>query len=138
VALFPCFSTANNRIEFHAFDPMQGFNDPSASSEYHWRVEQIAPYRQATIRRLILTYRDLGEIFATFTITGVNDAQKVISTSQGLGFGNATPTGRLMTVPVDILLTGMNLQVSVKREKNDGPLSIAQLVVVGEVEETQL
>jgi hypothetical protein len=136
--LFPCYSVNNNQMEFHTFDPTQGFNDPNASSEYHWRVEQIAPYRQATIRRLVLTYRDFGEIFATFTITGVNDAQKEISTSQGLGFGNATPTGRLMTVPVDILLTGMNLQVSVEREKGAGPLSIAQLVVVGEVEETQL
>jgi hypothetical protein len=138
IALFPCFNTISNRNEFHSFDPTQGFNDPVASSEYHWRVEQIAPYRQATVRRIILTYRDMGQVVATFTVTGSNDAQQVVSTSTPVGFGNKIPTGRLMTVPVNLLLTALNPQVSVFREKNEGPLSIVQIVVVGEVEENSL
>ena len=138
IALFPCYSVNNNRYEYHTFDPTQGFNDPNASSEYHWRVEQVAPYRQATVRRIILTYRDLGQVAVTFTVTGSNDMQQVVSSSTSLGFGNAIPTGRLMTVPVNILLTALNPQVSVLRDKNEGPLSIAQIVVIGEVEETEL
>ena len=138
IALFPCFSVQNNRVEYHSFDPTQGYNDPYADSENHWRVEQVAPYRQATVRRIILTYRDMGQVVATFTVTGSNDVQQVVSTSTPVGFGNKIPTGRLMTVPVNLLLTALNPQVSVFREKNEGPLSIVQIVVVGEVEENSL
>jgi hypothetical protein len=129
-ALFPCFSVYNSRVEYHALAPSQGINDPLASSSYSWRVEQWNPYRQATIKRLLLTFRDLGQVTVTWTITGVNDDQEVISASQVTTFGNTVPTGKLMTIPINMTLTGLNLQVSVFRAANAGPLAIAQLVPV--------
>jgi len=138
IALFPCYNVYNSRVEYRALDPTQGFNDPLAARHYSWRVEQFKPYRQATIRRLIVTFKDIGQATMTWTITGVNDIQEVISKSVSLGFGNRTPTNRLMTVPVDFMLTGMNLQISVDQNPNDGPLCIVQMFPVGTIEENEL
>jgi hypothetical protein len=132
------FNVNSDMVEFRAYDPTQGFNDPNSASLYFWRYEQIRPYRQATIRRLMLTYRDLGQVSVTFSITGSTDQGQVISASTTLGFGNKVPTNRLLTTPVDILLTCIMPQVSVFRDKGAGPLSIVQLVPVGVVEETEL
>lgn len=141
VALFPCFNSHNNRNEYHAFDPTMGFNDPLAASTYSWRYEQfsgsegsVGSFNQPTIRRLILTFRDLGRVTVTFTLTGCNDKGEVVTNSTSLGFGSATPTNRLLVTPVDIVLTCQIPQLSVRREANDGPLSIVQVVMLGEVE----
>jgi hypothetical protein len=145
IALYPCFNINTQQVEFHAFDPTQGYNDPLASSEYFWRYEKIqgmegssGGYRQPTIRRLIVTYRDLGQVTTTWTITGSNDLGKVVSNSVSVGWGNKVPTGRLMTTAINIVLTCMMPQISVFRDKNAGPLSIAQMFPVGTIEETKL
>jgi hypothetical protein len=145
IALYPCFNINTQQVEFHAWDPTQGFNDPLASSEYFWRYEQIpgmegssGGFRQPTIRRLIVTFRDLGQVTTTWTITGSNDLGQVVSKSVGIGWGNKVPTFRLMTVAINIVLTCMMPQISVFRDKNAGPLSIAQMFPVGEVEATKL
>ena len=145
IALYPCFNINTQQVEFHAWDPTQGFNDPLASSEYFWRYEQIpgiqgssGGYRSPTIRRLIVTYRDLGQVTTTWTITGSNDLGQVVSKSVGVSWGNKVPTLRLMTTKVDIMFTCIMPQISVFRDKNAGPLSIAQMFPVGTVEETQV
>lgn len=137
-ALYPCLNIRNRQTEYRTFDPMQGFNDPLLPSRYSWRVEQVKPYRQLTIRRVIWTFTDLGQVAATWTLTGVNDQQKVVSQSILLGVGNNPPTFRIMTMPVDISLTGMNMQLSVSRDANAGPLSVLSLLMVGEIEENTL
>jgi hypothetical protein len=86
----------------------------------------------------MLTFRDLGQVSVTFTIIGSTDDGKVVSASTSLGFGNKVPTNRLLTTPVDILLTAIMPQASVFKDKGAGPLSIVQLVPVGVVEETEL
>jgi hypothetical protein len=145
IALYPCFNVNTQQVEFHAWDPTQGYNDPLASSEYFWRYEMIpgmegssGGYRQPTIRKLIVTYRDLGQVTMTWTITVSNDLGQSVSKSVGVSWGNKIPTGRLMTTKVDIVATGMMPQISVFRDKNAGPLSIVQMFPVGEVETTRL
>ena len=145
IAIFPCFNVPSNRTEYHAFDVTQGFNDPYAASDYSWRVEQPGAqqgstgiFRQATVRRIILTFRDLGQVTATFTITGANDNQDVVSQSTSLGFGSKAPTLRLFTIPINFQITCLLPQLSVHRDANAGPLSIVQVVMVGEVEEVTL
>ena len=138
VALFPCFSIANNRTEYHAFDPAMGFNDPLAASSYSWRVEQIKPYRQASIRRIIVCYRDLGRVSVTFTVKGSDDFGNVISTSTAIGWGSPSPTNRLFMIAVDLVFTGQLPQLSVLREANAGPVSIVQAVLIGECETNTL
>jgi hypothetical protein len=137
-ALFPCLNIVSGLTEYRTFDPTQGFNDPNAGSFYEWRAEQSRPYRQATIRRVIVTFTDLGQVTTTWTLTGSTDFGQPITQSTSVGFGNSPPSGEVLTVPVDLTLTGLNLQLSVTRAPNAGPLSIVQVVLIGTIERNTL
>jgi hypothetical protein len=129
IALYP----ANGNI--WAFDPLSNFNDPIDGSNYFWRVEELAVGRKPTISRLFVTYRDLGLVNVTFTITAVQDNQTVVSSSAAATLGNASPTGYLMTKEVDMpQISGMNFQLSASRLAGAGPLSIAKIKVCGRME----
>ncbi len=133
IALYPVLNIANNQMEYRTFDSGRVPNDQLLPSSYSWRVEQANAYEQFTIRRIIWTFTDLGQVTATWTLTGVNDAQEVISASTSLGVGNNPATGRIMTVPVDILLVGLNMQLSISRKANDGPLSVLSVLMITDV-----
>jgi hypothetical protein len=135
VCLYPCLNTVTNQMEYRTFDVSQPANDPVNASSYLWRVEQMKPYRNPTVRKLLWTFTDLGQVTVTWTLTGVTEQQKVIQQSTSLGVGNKVPTLAMMTVEVDINITGMNLQLSVSRNAGDGPLSVVKVVIVGEIEE---
>lgn len=128
IALYP----ANMNI--WAFDPAAGFDDPSDAGSYFWRVEELMVGRKPTISRLFVTYRDLGLVTVTFTLTGVQDDQTVVTNSATVVLGNASPTGFLMTKEVDLPLSGMNMQLSVARAAGVGPLSISKIKICGRVE----
>lgn len=138
MALFPCFNALNNESEFMAFDPTQGFNDLVNPSSYNFRVEDFLPYRTATVRRIILTYTDLGQVSAVLTLTGCNDNQEVVSNSVTKVLGNETPTQAILTVAIDLMLTAMNQQLNISRANAAGPLSITKVWLIGEVEEVKL
>jgi hypothetical protein len=138
IALYPVLNVANNQMEYRTFDVGAVPNDKILPSSYSWRVEQANAYQQYTIRRIIWTFTDLGQVTATWTLTGVNDAQQVISASTALGVGNNPATGRIMTVPVDILLVGLNMQLSVSRNANDGPLSVLSVLMITDIPQVTL
>ena len=142
LALYPCTNILTGQTEYRTFDPTQFPNDPNLPSFYSWRVEQIGgQYRNPTIRKLLWTFLDLGQVSVIWTLTGVTEQQQVISSSTGIGVGNAVPTLAVMTVEVDIfggVFTGMNLQLSVSRAAGAGPLSILKVAIIGEVEDTSL
>ena len=117
-----------------AFDPNSGYNDPLDGSSYFWRVEEIAVGRKPTISRIFCTYRDLGQVTTVWTLTAVDDSQKVVTNSATRVLGNTVPTGYLMTAEIDLPLSGMNMQLSVSRKAGAGPLSIAKVKVCGRVE----
>jgi len=135
VALYPCTNVITGKTEYRTFDPTQPPNDPVLPSSYTWRVEQVLPYRNPTIRKLFWTFTDLGQVSVSWTLTAVTEQQKVISQTTSLGVGNYIPTYAIMTVEVDINLTGMNLQLSVSKLAGAGPLSVLKVVIIGEVEE---
>jgi hypothetical protein len=142
LALYPCTNILTGLTEYRTFDPTQPANDPLLPSSYAWRVEQIGgQYRNPTIRKLLWTFTDLGQVSVTWTITGVTEQQQVISSSTPIGVGNAVPTYATMTVEIDIVggvWTGMNLQLSVSKLAGAGPLSILKVAIIGEVENTTL
>jgi len=119
----------------YAFDPNSGYNDPIDGCSYFWRVEEIAVGRKPTIDRLFVTYRDLGQVTTTWTLTAVDDSQKVVTQSATAVLGNATPTGYLMTQQIFIpVISGMNMQLSVYKAAGAGSLSISKVKVCGRVE----
>lgn len=137
-AFYPCLNLASGLNEYRTFDVTQPQNDPVNPSSYAWRVEQIKSYRNPTIRKLLWTYTDLGQVSVSWMLTGTNENGQVVSQTTSLGVGNLVPTYAMMTTEVDINLTAMNLQLSVSKQAGEGPLSVVKIVMVGEVEEVTL
>ena len=123
----------------YAFDPTLGYNDPNNPANYSYKVEEVVPGATPTISKLIVTYRDLGSVFLTFTLTGTTDDQQVVSNSTAVSLGNFIPTGRIMTRnDIGLTLTAQNLQLSWSRPKGAGSLAIVSLVLVGRVDPSEL
>lgn len=122
-------------VAFYAFDPSLGFNDPQAGGFYSFKVEEIIPGRVPTIRKVIAVYRDLGLASFSFSLSGTNDAQGVVGPlTVPVQIGNVVPTNKLMTKLIDIQITAMNLQATIARSANGGPLSFAKIILCGQVE----
>jgi hypothetical protein len=136
--LFPVFNSADDRCEFMAFDPTQSNNDELNESSYTFRVEDFGPFKTPTVRRVILSYLDLGEVTLTLTLTGCNDNQEVVSEDTEITIGNNPPTNAILTQKVDLQLTAMNQQLNIYRAPDAGPMSLTKVWLIGEVEEVKL
>lgn len=142
--LFPMVNAATGVVGLWSFNPLSGFNDPNNASIYNYRVEDIIAGRTPTVRRIILTYRDLGVCSPIFMLTGTTDAGKVVSVQTGSGgvpavtIGNSTATNKLLTKLISLQLTAQNIQCTVIRPANAGPLSYVKLVLVGNIESQEL
>jgi hypothetical protein len=138
MALYPCFNALDNTCEFMGWDPTSGFDDPVNPSSYNFKVEDFLPYRTATVRRIIVTYTDLGQVTAVFTLTGCNDNQEVVDNTATVVLGNETPTQAILTQKVDLQLTAMNQQLNISRAADAGPLSLTKVWIIGQIEENTL
>jgi len=141
LALFPLSWNPGAGVNFYfsTLDPTN-FNDPNEGSFYNWKVEDILAGRTPTCLCAILTYRDLGVATLTCTLSGYDQNAKVpVSVSQTITIGTVAATGILCTTTPDVLgisLTAMNLQFSVTRAANGGPVSIVKVRLEGRVETT--
>jgi len=120
---------------FYQFD-ITNFNDATVPSSYSCKVEDVIAGRTPTCSRVIVSYTDLGVVNVTFTLSGTNDAGALDSISQVVTLGNTIPTGKMLTKVIGLALTAQNLQLSVLRAANAGPLSIVKIRLEGEVETT--
>lgn len=136
-AFFPCQSLIDGSTWYYTYDPKQGYNDPNSACQYSWRVEQMKSYRNPTIHNLLITYRNLGPVTATFTISGCDDDGKPLSQSSTASWGNSPSTFKICTTQVNILFTGQNPQLSVYRAPGAGCLSIIGIVMAGECEDIE-
>ena len=138
LTLFPMFDATTGRVAFYAFDPSAGFNDPVSGGFYSFKVEEVIPGRVPTIRKIIVQYRDLGAATATFTLSGTlfvsPNGQTLVTKSTQVSLGTAAATGKIMTALVDLVLTGMNLQLVITRAANSGPLSFSKIILCGSIE----
>jgi len=114
------------------------FNDPIQGSSYAYRIEDVDINRYPTVRRVILTYRDLGKATITVTLTGTNDNAQIVSNSVTIFIGNTVPTNTLITRLVDLTLSAFRPQLSISRAANGGPVSITRATILGESEEVTL
>lgn len=141
LTLHPMQNVVTGLVGFYAFNPAGGFNDPVAGSFYACKVEDVIQGRTPTISRLIVTYRDLGLVSATFTLTGTQDAQVVggISGVSSVTYqlGTQQATGKLMTATLGISLTAQNIQLTISRAAGAGALSIAKILMCGRIEDAE-
>lgn len=139
ISAYPMININTGIAGLYAFDPTVGFNDPNNPSNYSFKVEEVAAGATPTISKLIVSYRDLGLVTVTFTLTGTSDDQKVVSNSATVILGNLLPTGRIMTRnDIGLTLTAQNLQLSVSRAAGAGAMSIVELTLVGRVDPSEL
>jgi hypothetical protein len=83
-----------------------------------------------------VTYRDLGIVQVVFTFSFTNDAGQVQSSSINATLGNNPSTNKLLTKMLfpNSAITGQNLQLTINRAANAGPLSIAKITICGKIE----
>ena len=125
-------------VALYAFDPSVGFNDPNTGSFYSFKIEDVIPGRYPTVSQALITYRDLGTVNLTFIMTGTNEQQQELTQQTQVSWGNSTPTGRLMTKVQALGFPAcMNVQLTISRAANAGPVSIVKLILCGRVEVAQ-
>lgn len=137
VLFVPVQNQTTNGCNIFSYD-LSNYNDPVDGSSFSYRCEDIKLHRVPTVRRVILVYRDIGQCNITITLTAVNDNQTIVTASQGVTLGNASPTFQLMTMMVDISLTGYRPRLSISRAAGAGSLAIVSATMCGEIEETTL
>jgi hypothetical protein len=131
----PMVNAVTGLAGLYTFDPTLGYNDPTNPANYFFRVEEVVPGKTPTVSKLIVVYRDLGLVTVTFTLTGTNDLQQIVSASTTVILGNLLPTGRITTRnDIGLTLTAQNLQLSLSRAPGAGNLALVKLIMVGTVE----
>lgn len=129
------FNNGNNTV---AIFNANNFNDPSAGSSHSFKVEDVFPNMVPTIRRVVLTYRNLGVATLTATIVGSNDTGAQVTATTTTTIGSATNIGALLTAFIDLEFTGFRPQLTLSRAAGGGPVSIVTTTIVGRVEKTSL
>jgi hypothetical protein len=132
--LIPIWNISAGTASIGAFNPMV-FDDPVQGSSHSFKVEDIVADRVPTVRRVVLTYRDLGPSAITATISGSDDNGVPQSiTSPLVTLGTASATGKLLTKFIDITFTAFRPQLTINRAAGGGPVSIATAIMLGRVE----
>lgn len=133
----PTVTIDGGQTQICVFDPTD-FDDPTDNSYYFFRQEDVTAGRQPTVRRVIITYRDLGPASITLTLYATTDSATSVTASTTVSIGNTVPTGILMTKIVELQVTGFRPQLSISRAAGGGPVSIAAVTLIGEIEEVTL
>ncbi len=108
------------------FDPTN-FNDPLAASVYSYKVEDVIAGRTPTVNRVIISYFDLGVASLTVNLSGSNDEGQAVNATTSITIGNTVPLNIIITQLVGISLTGQNLQLTLVRNANAGPVCITKV-----------
>jgi hypothetical protein len=144
IAMMPMQDASTGVCGLYAFDPFYGFNDPVSPSSHTFKAEEIQHGRTPKIGGLILTYRNLGVVTVSFTISGNNDAGEMSSSTLTATFGSAKATNKIVTtvfnsqsVASTFPIAVMNPQLTVYRAANAGPLAITKITLYGRVERQQ-
>jgi hypothetical protein len=139
IAMMPMQNPVTGMCGAYAFDPLFGFNDPVNPSVHSYKVEEVLHGRTPTVTRLIVTYRDLGIVNVVFTFSFTDDAGAVQSSSINATLGNRQQTNKLLTrfLFPNSAISGQNLQLTINRAANAGPLSIVKITICGKVEKQE-
>jgi hypothetical protein len=135
--LYPCYNINSGQSEFRGWNPLLPPNDPILASSYTWKMEDIAAYRNPSLRTIIVTYKDLGVVQTVWSATAENQGQvqTQYASPNPATWGNSIPTGRIMATRLDIMISGQLIQLSVNRAAGAGPLAIIRVNLSIQVEE---
>lgn len=134
--LAPFVDTRNGKNYFVIYDPTN-FNCED-DCVYNFRLESLKPGRNIDVHKVMIEYRDLGPVkfYVSVTATQYNKALKketmvtaplkpVATVLKGKG------DKKIHTTWIDLKVVGERPQLTILRKANDGPLSIARVLLVG-------
>lgn len=131
--LFPLFDAVTKSNMIYVMDS-NNFNTEE-DVEYDFKVEEFEPGNSATIHRVLIRYRDLGQV--TFTLAVVSADKPLIDTTKSTGNAqvitvgnngiNGVPTGKIHTFKASVKVTTEAPQVKVFRKAGQGPLAITKV-----------
>lgn len=131
--LFPLFDVVTQANMIYVMD--SNFFNTEEDVEYDFKVEEFEPGNEATIHRVLVRYRDLGQV--TFTLAVVSADRPNVDTTKGTGNAqvitignngpNGTPTDKIHTFKASVKVTTEAPQVKVFRKAGQGPLSITKV-----------
>ena len=125
--------TGANGIVLAYFNELN-FNDTVDSRAYIFRAEDILADRVPTVRRVIVTYIDLGVATVTATINGVDDTGALVTAAATVTLGTVGATGRLLTAFFDMGISCFRPQLTLTQAPNGGPYQLSTAMITGTVE----
>jgi hypothetical protein len=109
-------------------------NDANDGRQYIFKAEDILADRVPTVRRVILTYVDLGVATITATINGVDDTGTLVTAASTVSIGTVAATGRLLTAFIDLQATCFRPQLTLSQGLNAGPFQLSTAMLTGTIE----
>lgn len=108
------------------FDPTD-FNTEE-DCEYDFRVEEVEVYRQPTIDKVIIRYRDLGKCTLTCYFQG-NVLQSAVASKMVTVVFGGKADNRIYTTTFDLTCTFEAPQLIITRNAFSGPVSITKVLI---------
>ena len=97
-------------------------------AEYHFKVEEIQPYTQPTVDKVIFRYRDIGQATFSCFFAGNVLSDSKISKIVTIVVGGKNDK-KIYTATADLTCTFEAPQLIVTRNAFDGPLSLIKVLV---------
>lgn len=110
------------------------FDDALDGASYTFKAEDILADRVPTVRRVVITYIDLGVARLDVRLTGVNDAGVAQIATTTVTIGTVAATGNLLTAYADLSLTSYRPQLTLIRGIAVGPIAISTVLLTGTIE----
>lgn len=96
--------------------------------EYDFKIEEVALYRQPTVHRVILRFRDIGRATLNFFISGNVLGESVVSKIVTVVIGGKRDN-KIYTATADISFTCEAPQLKIFRNANAGAFSLTKVML---------
>jgi hypothetical protein len=133
VLMVPFRDTQSGATGIGRFSPIL-FNDVGQGSSHSFKVEDVFINYQPTIRRVILTYRDMGPANVTATVTGTDDNGNVVTASTQVAIGSVGAPGILKTAFADLSISCFRPQLTISRAAAGGVVSLSTVTMIGRLD----
>lgn len=97
-------------------------------AEYHFKIEEVEVYRQPTVTKVILRYRDLGKAILTAYFVGNVLQDSKVSKMITVVFGGKVDNN-IYTTTFDLTCTFEAPQLILTRQALSGPVSLTKVMI---------
>jgi hypothetical protein len=129
--LVPSQGTTGKVLSFY---DTTSLDDASDASTYTFKAEDLTAVRVPTVRRVMITYIDLGVATLHVSVTAVNDNGVIVTEQTAITIGTVGATQNICTAFADLSVTGYRPQVQLFRAAGGGPVFISHVVASGTIE----